>query len=155
MKPYADSNFFTRLYLVLPDSQLAAALLEDAPRETASPLPITWLHRLEIVNALQLHVFAGRVHGQPRITPEQAATAQATFREDLDRADFLRGAHLIHEKLVGGFEDISIRHTGRYGFRVYHIIHVASALLLGCDTFWSFDANASRLAKMEGLALRR
>jgi predicted nucleic acid-binding protein len=33
-------------------------------------------------------------------------------------------------------------------------MHVASALLLGCDTFWSFDAKAAQLAGLEGLKLR-
>lgn len=154
MKPYADSNFFARFYLVLPDSRLATSLLEAARRQMASPLPISWLHRLEVVNALQLQVFAGRIHGQPRITPEQAAIAQASFREDIGRSDFMRATQLLHERLANRFEDISIRHTARHGFRTYDIIHVASALLLGCDTFWSFDAKACRLAKFEGLALR-
>jgi predicted nucleic acid-binding protein len=31
------------------------------------------------------------------------------------------------------------------------VIHVASALVLGCDIFWSFDAKAKKLAKLEGL----
>lgn len=153
MRPYADTNFFPKLYLVLPDSPRATALLHHAQRELAPPLPITWLHRLEIVNALQLQVFAGRMSGQQRITPEQAAAAQASFREDLTRTDFLRVTQLLQERLLDKFEDISLRHTARLGFRAYDVIHVASALLLDCDTFWSFDAKASRLAKMEGLAL--
>jgi predicted nucleic acid-binding protein len=155
MKPYADTNFFVKLYLVLPDSQRAAGFLDEARRKGASPLPITWLHRLEVVNALQLQVFAGRISGQSRITAEQMAAAQASFREDLLRPDFLRVTQLVHEKLVAKFEDVSLRHTARLGFRVYDVIHVASALLLGCDTFWSFDAKALRLAKLEGLAVPR
>jgi hypothetical protein len=106
------------------------------------------------MNALELHVFGGRKQGQPRVTPEQAAAAQASFREDLARTDFLRVTQLAHEKLAAKFEDVSLRHTARLGFRVYDVIHVASALLLDCDTFWSFDAKASRLAKLEGLAIR-
>lgn len=153
MRPYADTNFFAKLYLVLPDSPRATALLHQAQREAASPLPITWLHRLEVVNALQLHIFTSRNRGQTHITPEQGTAAQASFREDLARTDFLRVTQLLQEKLLGKFEDISLRHTARFGFRVYDIIHVASALLLDCDTFWSFDTKASRLAKLEGLAI--
>jgi predicted nucleic acid-binding protein len=154
MRPYADTNFFVKLYLALPDSQHATTLLDEARSEDASPLPITWLHRLEVVNAVQLQVFAARIRGQPRITAEQAAAAQASFREDLRRTDFLRITQLIHEKLAAKFEEISLRHTARLGVRVYDVIHVASALLLDCDTFWSFDAKALRLAKLEGLAIR-
>jgi predicted nucleic acid-binding protein len=154
MKPYADTNFFVKLYLALPDSHAAAIVLDQARRDAPSPLPITWLHRLEVVNALRLQVFAGRIRGQPRITVEQAAAAQASFRDDLGRTDFLRVTQLVHERLVAKFEDVSLRHSARLGFRVYDVIHVASALVLDCDTFWSFDAKASRLAKLEGLAIR-
>ncbi|MBI4024534.1 MAG: hypothetical protein HY360_06100 [Verrucomicrobia bacterium] len=33
-----------------------------------------------------------------------------------------------------------------------YLLHVSAALLLGCDSFWSFDAKASKLAALEGLA---
>jgi predicted nucleic acid-binding protein len=36
-------------------------------------------------------------------------------------------------------------------FRTYDLFHVASALVLRCDTFWSFDAKARKLAQFEGL----
>jgi len=32
-------------------------------------------------------------------------------------------------------------------------LHVAQALLLGCDTFLSFDQKANKLAQFEGLKL--
>lgn len=40
-----------------------------------------------------------------------------------------------------------------HGFRTYDIIHVATALALGCDTFWSFDQKARKLANLQGLVL--
>lgn len=151
MKAYADSNFFTKLYLVLPGSEFANALLLEAREEAAPPLPITWLHRLEVVNALELQAFSSKTHGKPRITPQQAAVAQARFREDSGQFDFLQSVQLTQEDLLHTFEDLNLRHTRRHGFRVYDVIHVASALLLECDTFWSFDAKACRLAALEGL----
>jgi hypothetical protein len=33
------------------------------------------------------------------------------------------------------FEELSLRRTTRHGFRTYDLLHVASALLLGCDIF--------------------
>ncbi len=33
-------------------------------------------------------------------------------------------------------------------------LHVASALVLRCDTFWSFDPKASKLAALAGLKVR-
>jgi len=155
MRPYADSNFFTRFYFALRGSPVATGLLEQAHQELAPPLPITWLHRLEIVNAFELHVFGGREQGQTRVTAEQAGAAQASFRSDLAQAHFLQAIQLPEEKLRAIFEDLSLRHTARRGFRVYDLIHVASALLLECDTFWSFDAKACKLAGLEGLKLSR
>lgn len=151
MSPYADTNFFTKLYLRLPDSERAEALMTSMVGKLRLPLPVTWLHRLEIVNALELHVFGGQNPGQSRVTSQQAAIAQAGFRGDLRRPDFLRPIPLNHGMLENTCEDISLRHTARRGFRIYDVIHVASAVLLQCDTFWSFDVKACRLAALEGL----
>ena len=49
------------------------------------------------------------------------------------------------------FEDLVHRHTARHGFRTYDILHVATALTLGCENFWSFDERANKLAALEGL----
>lgn len=155
MTPYADSNFFTKLYLALPGTEAAKAWLATAQQQSARPLPVTWLHRLEVVNALEQQVFSSRLYGQPRITSQQATAAQANFRDDLRRIDFFRLANLLENELSRRFEDLSLRHTARHGFRTYDVIHVASALMLGCDTFWSFDAKACRLAALEGLKLAK
>lgn len=155
MKPYADSNFFTRFYLHLPGSDLVDRLMTTAAKEVEAPIGVTWLHRFEVSNAFQQQVYSSRLHAQPRITPEQAAIAQARFREDVGRTNFLRWAPLDQEKLLRQFEEISLRHTAKHGFRAYDVLHVASALILECDTFWSFDLKACRLAALEGLKLAK
>ena len=154
MRPYADTNFFSRLYLPLVESEAAAHLIASGQAEASPPLPITWLHRLETINALQLHVFMGKARGQTRVTPEQAAAAQAAFQTDLDRPEFLRPVQLELPVLEVQFEELALRHTAKHGFRTYDLLHVASALVLVCDTFWSFDPKASRLAALEGLRVR-
>jgi hypothetical protein len=83
MRPYADSNCFSRFYLHLSKSEKAADLIEAARAEGDAPLQVTWMHRLEIMN--------------------------------------------------------------------YDLIHVACALILNCDEFWSFDPKASKLASLKGL----
>jgi predicted nucleic acid-binding protein len=52
------------------------------------------------------------------------------------------------------FEELALRHTAKHGFRTYDLLHVASALVLKRDTFWSFDPKASKLAALEGLKVR-
>ncbi len=110
---------------------------------------------MEICNALQLHVFQGRGGGQKRVTPEQAAAALAVFRDDLQRRVLLRSVTVATADLEQQFEDLSLRHTAKHGFRTYDLLHVSSALLLGCDTFWTFDPKARRLAELEGFETLR
>ncbi len=155
MSPYADTNFFTRIYLRLADSEEAWRLADALPSKAGCSVPVTWLHRLEFVNALQLHLFSARSPGQPFVTPEQAALALANFREDLTKEGFVRNAVVSIGDLENQFEELSLRHTAKHGFRTYDLLHVASALALKCDTFWSFDPKASRLAALEGLKIRR
>jgi len=154
MIPYADTNFFTRLYLQMPGSTEADRLLLAASRTAAAPLPLTWLHRVEILNAFQLHVYQARDAGQPFISSQQAAIAHANFRGDAQSSDFLRPVVIPVSELERQFEELSLKRTARHGFRTYDLLHVASALLLGCDTFWTFDMKAMRLAKLEGLRIR-
>lgn len=77
--------------------------------------------------------------------------AMGDFEDDLKRGKLLRPVVCALEDIAGRFEVLSARHTARHGFRTYDILHVASALELGCDTFWSFDQKALKLAKLEGL----
>ncbi len=153
MTHYADTNFLVRLYLELPDSETADALVE-AGKGRKQAFPLTWLHRLEMCNAFQISVFQGRNPGQARVTPEQAGVAWADFRDEQGRTDRFFPTALATADLERQFEELSLRHTARRGFRTYDLIHVASALLLGCDTFWSFDEKATRLAALEGLKTR-
>lgn len=154
MTPYADTNFLTRLYLLLPGTGDAIQAMERLKKSGNEALPITWHHRLETVNAFQLLVFTGaKSPHQPRVTFEQAAVAQANFRSDVLNSAFFREVPLVLSDLEQEFEKLALRHTARHGFRTYDILHVASALVLKCDTFWSFDRKASKLAVLEGLRI--
>ena len=129
MTPYADTNFFTRVYLPMPGSADADRLLLAASRNSATS-------------------------GQPFISAQQATLAHANFRGDAERSNFLRPVVIRMADLERQFEELSLRRTARHGFRTYDLLHVASAILLGCDTFWSFDTKATNLAKLEGLKIR-
>jgi predicted nucleic acid-binding protein len=152
MTPYADTNFLTRLYLKLPGTSDALLAMDRLKKSGKSALPLSWHHRLEIVNAFQLLAFASaKSPHQPRVTSEQAAVAQADFRADLSQAAFFREAPLAMNELAHRFEELALRYTATQGFRTYDLLHVASALLLKCDTFWTFDTKAAKLAALEGL----
>jgi predicted nucleic acid-binding protein len=87
------------------------------------------------------------------MTPEKAALAAAQFDEDLAAGHGLESTPLPTHDLIRQARALAQRHTAKHGFRAYDLAHVAAALLLGCDEFWSFDAKAGQLAALEGLAL--
>lgn len=147
MKIYADTNFFTYLYLEDQGSGAAESLVQ----RNLPLLPVTWLMRLEIINAFEQVVLTGFGTASARVSAELAAACQQQFREDLAQGMALREVEVGQRNVAERFEEIALRHTSRHGFRTYDILHVASALCLGCGQFWSFDKKASRLAALEGL----
>jgi predicted nucleic acid-binding protein len=108
---------------------------------------------MELVNAFEISVWLSRQGGHPTVSQEQGAVALATFREDLKDGNFLRSARPDTAKLEALFEETALRHTAKNGFRTYDIFHVAAAVILGCDTFFSFDVRAKKLAELEGLTV--
>ncbi|MBP7141076.1 MAG: type II toxin-antitoxin system VapC family toxin [Opitutaceae bacterium] len=152
MTPYLDTNFLLRVYLPYEDSPRALTQLGSLPRR-ARLCPLTWLHHIEFANAIQLVVFQSRAGTKPRITPETAAVALHDFESDVQPGAIFTTGPLATEELERLTRRLSDRHTARLGCRTYDILHVASALLLKCDSFWSFDTKASALAKAEGLAV--
>lgn len=151
---YADTNFFTNYLAGLALQAEAEVLAAKLVVSKEPPLPVTWLLRLEVINGLQQCVFMSR-NGmlQNRFAPEMAAVVEAQFFDEADAGVTYRHCGLDAARVEIMFRDLSHRHTAKEGFRTYDILHVASALVLGCDTFWSFDAKAKKLAKLEGLAV--
>ncbi len=151
---YADTNFFTNHLAGLALQTEAASLAAKLAASKGPPLPVTWLLRLEVINALQQCVFMSRSGTlQNRFVPEMAAVVEAQFFDLADAGVFYRHCDLDVARVEIVFRDLSHRHTAKDGFRSYDILHVSSALVLGCDTFWSFDAKAKKLACQEGLAV--
>ena len=151
MRAYADTNFFTRLYIETVWTKQAMGVLEEMISARCR-LPVLWLHRVEIRNAFELYVFAGRHGSGPRVSHEAAAAAQARFRADCrGRFGPFKEASIPVETWEATAEEISLRHSARYGFRTYDVLHVAAARELGATTFFSYDARCNKLAGFEGL----
>ena len=145
---YADTNFFVNLLVGMPSTNEAERLATGMK----APLPITRLLRLEFVNALQQCVFLTRRGSQDRrVTPELATAVESYFLDEADAGSQFRNYQCSENDVESVFRTLSHRHTAKEGFRAYDILHVAQALVLGCDTFWSFDEKARKLAKLEGL----
>ena len=154
MRLYVDANVLVRLYLSSEGSE-ARSLVMSAECRRAWPLPVTSLLRCEIGNAIQRMAYESHHGSAFRFTREGAAASWGEFTQHLDEGEFLKNIALTIEQIVDDFERLVARHTAKHGFRTYDILHVASALHLGCDTFWSFDAKALKLARLEGLKTNR
>jgi predicted nucleic acid-binding protein len=151
MRTYADTNFLVPLYLDIGSSKGAESFVAAAVG--MRPLPMTPLLLMEALNAFQLHLYVSRTQGQWRVSPEATAAATADFIQDIKECEIFETEILDWDALQKRVEDLSLRHTARHGFRTYDLIHVASAQLLGCSHFWSFDQKARNLALVEGLKL--
>jgi hypothetical protein len=143
MSAYADTSFLISLYTPDSNSELATAQLFK--RE--DHLWITPFGQAEFVNSIELRVF------RKEITPPQAHGSMGDFQRDLDAGSFLVGRPVP----FGSFERallLSHRHTRQMGTRGMDVLHVAIALELGAELFYTFDQGQSRLAKRTGLTVR-
>ena len=139
MSAYADTSFLVSLYT--PDAYSAAAAAR-MDRQRAS-LYLTPFGELELTNALQL-----RLHRQ-ELTAAEVEAAYRAFQEDLGNGVFSSKA--IPPAVFDRARHMARRRTSELGTRTLDILHVASALLLRADVFYTFDHRQRDLARAEGL----
>ena len=135
MKAYLDSSFLFSLYA--EDVHSPAAISELKRFRGTSVL--SSLSELELVNALELRVF------RKELIRAQADQARDAFDGDLrdgvlaifelEPATFLRARKLI------------LQTTAQIGCRAADILHVAAALEVGADRFFTFDQRQKSVAR--------
>ncbi len=138
MSVYVDSSFVVSLYLTDVHSPEARRRVQDAP-----PLILTPLHRAEWTHALGQHQFRGTV------TAENAQRAHAQLISD-EAANIWRAAPLP-ENAFELCADLARRYAPKLGMRTLDTLHVACALELKADRFWTFDDRQAKLAKAQGI----
>ena len=106
---------------------------------TDHTLVISSLCELEVLNALELRVFRKEMGRQ------LADACGENFRRDL-RAGAL-GLRRLPEFAFERARELSSRTTATLGIRASDLLHVACALELGADRFYSFDLQQKRLAE--------
>ena len=140
MKAYADSGLLCSLYA--PDAHTRRAVARLAV--VALPLPVTWLHQLELRNALRLLIFRHEIEATQRDAALNALLADIAAGVLVDAAPALDGITREAERLSASYSE-------RLGTRSLDILHVASALVLGSSEFHTFDIRQGALAKAAGL----
>lgn len=138
---YLDTSFLVSLYSRDVNSPAAANLL----RASGEGWILSTLTELETVNALELRVF------RKEISRLDVKASSRNFEEDLRQAIF----RLIPlpETAFERARKISRQTTAKVGTRTADLLHVAAALELGAEGFFSFDQKQGKAAQAEGLTV--
>ena len=138
MSIYADSSFFVALYLPDRHSVEAQRRLPQHARIWLTPL-----HRAEWA-----HSVARRV-SQREISAAEAQTVSADFERDRDSHFWLEVdlPEMAFERCIR----LAQRYVSRVASGTLDTLHVASALELGAERFWTLDDRQAKLARAVGL----
>ena len=117
----------------------------EAQRRMATH-PHIWLlplHRAEWVHAIAQHVFRGLI--------SQAEAAQFYSAFEADRKLGMYSEQTMPDLAFDRAIELGQKYVSRLGTRTLDTLHVASALELGAERFWTFDERQAKLARAVGL----
>jgi predicted nucleic acid-binding protein len=135
---YADTSFFVSIYIADGHSKAAEQLLNSGARVWFTPL-----HYAECAHAVAQQVFHKNL---------SAAQAQQAHRHlEKDRAAGLWVEVEMPEDVFDVCADLVRRLRPGLGVRTLDSLHVACALQLKAEQFWTFDERQAKLAKVVGL----
>jgi predicted nucleic acid-binding protein len=118
----------------------APEVLAQARAQAVPQLPLTWLHTLEVGNALRV------LTGRKLLTAEEARGLLEQFEDDR-QAQRLADAALDWPKIFHESVQLSRHHAARLLCCSLDILHVAAAVELGCKRFVSADERQLALAE--------
>jgi hypothetical protein len=104
----------------------------------------------EFRQAVRRQIFMSKHNHAVGFTESQGKKILEIFDADCAKGIFKRVAENTIEILQIA-ENLSATYTGRYGYRGFDILQVASALQMKADRFLTFDATQKKLAKAVGL----
>jgi len=138
---YADSSFFVSLYV----SDIHTPKVER--RMLAAPiLWLTPLHLAEFAHAIEQQVWRGSA------SRSEADRTMQVFKDD--RLQGVWREIAMPERVFEVCEQLARQYAARLGTRTLDSLHVASALELRADEFWTFDERQKKLAAYTGLRAR-
>lgn len=138
IKVYLDSSFLVSLYLKDQHSPEAHARMALDPVVWLTPLNVA-----EFFHAVGQQVFFGKV----------SAVEAEKVHENLTR-DRAAGVWLetgMPEQALERTAELGRRYGPKLGIRTIDSLHVACALELKAERFWTFDERQKKLANAEGL----
>lgn len=138
MSTYADTSFLVSLYI--PDVHS-----REAENRMASG-PIVWLtpfHVAEWTHAVEQQVF------RRAASRTEADRSHERFRQHRESGLWVEIA--IPESAFDVCAQLARRHGAKFCLRALDTLHVASALELKAERFWTFDERQKKLARAVGL----
>jgi predicted nucleic acid-binding protein len=138
---YADTSFLFSLYVSDANSSVAAAMM----KRIKPPLLGTEFAEFEFTHALNWRIFRREL-----LASEERAVLLA-FSKDV-QAGLIRIAP-ISAATFAHARRIARTQTRLLGTRALDVLHVASAISLRADSFWTLDKKQARLAIAVGLTI--
>lgn len=135
MRTYVDASFLVSLYSPDANSLLAVQAMQSHPAD----LLISSLSELEFFNALELRVF------RKEIASAEAGLSRGKFERAIENNVFQ--LLLLPEQSFDRARQLALQTTARLGTRTADILHVAVALELKADAFYTFDRQQRKLAQ--------
>ena len=135
---YVDSSFLVPLYVQDQHSAEARRLMDSKPDVWLTPLNIA-----EFSHAIGQQVFLGK------ISPLQSDRVRNNFASDQAARLWLEAG--MPEQAFERCSELGRRHAPRLGIRSLDSLHVACALELNAEQFWTFDERQAKVARAEGL----
>ena len=137
---YVDTSVIVKLYIKETYSREAS----DWISANNEAIPKTIFHELEFTNAIRLKQFRNEMSNR------EAEIVFKRFHKHEKESIFYRPQINWPDAFARSLE-LSKNHTKKTGSRSLDIIHVASALSMEADRFFTFDDKQSQLASAAGL----
>lgn len=137
---YVDTSVMVKLYIKEEYSQAVSAWI----RANDEAIPKTVFHELEFTNAIKLKQF------RDEMTNSEAETVLGRFSQHETDGIFYRPAINWPDAFARSIT-LSRNHTETIGSRSLDVIHVALALSMGADRFFTFDEKQLQLVSAAGL----
>jgi predicted nucleic acid-binding protein len=135
---YVDSSFLVSSYV--DDAHSAEA---DRRMGAAPAVWVTLLNRTELANAIHQYVFRGK------LPTSEAQQAWNSFQRDCRNGVWIPAS--LPERIWETSILLAEMHGPTLGVRTLDSLHVACALELRAERFWTFDERQARLAEAVGL----
>ena len=136
-QPYFDTGLVLKLIVEEPLSKVFQEWLGSR----GVPVPYTRLVELELENTLQAKHFRNEIDGR------QIRGCQKLITELFAEGKFFRPELSLEEVMMESLE-VMPKVTGRTGCRTLDLLHVLSALKLGCKEFVTTDKRQAEAARL-------